>query len=46
LAATTPRPLNTPGLEVAAIGGLPWFTDASSARLVLAACCCWVIRDN
>ena len=42
LAATTPRPLNTPGLEVAAIGGLPWFTDTSSARLALAACCCWV----
>ena len=33
LAATTPRPLSTPGLEVAAIGGLPWFADARSARL-------------
>jgi hypothetical protein len=39
LAATTPRPLNAPGLAVAAIGGLPWFTDARNARLVLAACC-------
>jgi hypothetical protein len=34
LAGTTPRPLNT-RLEVAAIGGLPWFTEARSARL------CW-----
>ena len=35
LAGTTPRPLNILGLEVAAIGGLPWFTVARSARL------CW-----
>ena len=42
LAATTPEPLNTPGLAVAAIDGLPWFTDARSERLVLAACWCCV----
>ena len=40
LASTTPLPLNSPGLEVAAIAGRPWFTDARSAWLVLAACTC------
>ena len=44
LAGTTPLPSNWPGLEVAAIAGLPWFTEASSALLVLAACSCWVCR--
>jgi hypothetical protein len=28
LAATTPFPLNSPGLAVAAIAGRPWFSDA------------------
>ena len=38
LAASTPWPLNTPGLGVAAIVGLPWFTDANRAWFLLAAC--------
>ena len=42
LAAITPLPLNTPGLALAATVGCPWFTDASCARFVLAACSCWV----
>ena len=29
-------PLNTPGLEVAAIVGVPWFTAAKRARFLLA----------
>ena len=36
LAATTPRPLNSAGVAVAAIEGLPRFTDSYSPRLVLA----------
>jgi hypothetical protein len=36
-AATTPLPENSPGLVVAAIGGLPWLVEANSARFELAA---------
>ena len=39
-AATTFRPLKTPGFGLAATLGCPWFTDASCARLVLAVCSC------
>ena len=42
--AMTPAPVNTPGFTVAAIAGVPWFTDANRARLVLAACSCCVCR--
>jgi hypothetical protein len=42
LAATTPLLLKTPGLALAATVGFPWFTDASCARFVLAACSCCV----
>jgi hypothetical protein len=41
---TTPLPLNSAGFEVAATAGLPWFTEASSVLLELAACSCWVWR--
>src|ERR1700677_3044503 len=30
-APTTPAPVKAPGRDVAAIGGAPWFTDASIA---------------
>src|SRR6516164_8577839 len=40
-AATTPLPANSPGLAVAAIAGLPWFSEASSALFSLAVCSCW-----
>jgi hypothetical protein len=36
-AAITPFPLDTPGLEVAAIRGLPEFTDARSSWFLPAA---------
>ena len=39
-AATTPAPLNAPGLAVAAIGGRPWFSEANSVRSRLAASRC------
>ena len=42
LAATTPAPLNAPGLAVAAIGGFPWFSEANRERSWLAACSCCV----
>jgi hypothetical protein len=42
LAGSTPRPLNTPALALAATAGCPWFTDASCARFVLAACSCCI----
>jgi hypothetical protein len=42
LAATTPLPVNSPGFDVAAIAGVPWFTEARSALLVLAAVWCCV----
>ena len=42
LAGTTPRPLNTPALALAATAGCPWFTDASCARFVPAACSCCI----
>jgi hypothetical protein len=41
-AGTTPRPVNEAGLEVAAMGGLPWFTEARSSWSVRAAWTCWV----
>ena len=34
LAATTPLPVNLPGLAVAAIAGWPWFWEANRALLV------------
>ena len=40
-AATTPLPVNSPGLVVAAIAGRPWFSDASRALLALAVRSCW-----
>ena len=39
---TTPCPEKSPGLDVAAMAGLPWLTDANSERFVLAACTCCV----
>jgi hypothetical protein len=45
LAAMTPRPLNSAGFGVAAIGGRPWFTDASSSRFVPAACSCCLCSE-
>lgn len=42
LAGVTSRPLNSPGLAVAAIGGLPMFTEARSCGLARAACTCCV----
>ena len=41
LAATTPAPLNAPGLAVAAIGGFPWFSEANRVRswLAIRSCC-------
>ena len=38
LAATTPFPLNAPGLAVAAIAGRPWFADAKFCLFWLARC--------
>ena len=38
LAATTPFPLNAPGLAVAAIAGRPWFADAKFCLFWLAMC--------
>src|SRR6516162_5622389 len=41
LAATTPLLANSPGLAVAAIVGLPWFSEASRALFSLAVRSCW-----
>jgi hypothetical protein len=38
LAATTPFPLNSPGLAVAAMAGRPWFADAKFCLFWLARC--------
>jgi hypothetical protein len=35
-------PVNSPGFDVAAIAGVPWFTEARSALLVLVAVWCCV----
>jgi len=40
-AATTPLPANSPGFAVAAIAGLPWFSDARRALFSLAVRSCW-----
>ena len=40
-AATTPLPANSPGLVVAAIVGVPWFSEASRALFSLAVRSCW-----
>ena len=40
LAATTECLLNSPGFSVAAIGGLPWFTEARNSRFPRAAWIC------
>src|SRR5437588_96060 len=40
-AATTPLPANSPGLAVAAIVGVPWFSEASRALFSLAVRSCW-----
>ena len=37
-AATTPLPLNSPGLSVAAIAGRPWLADAKFCLFWLAMC--------
>src|SRR5580704_16831648 len=42
LAATTPLPLNSPGLAAAAIAGRPWFSDAKFCLFWLAMCSCRV----
>src|SRR6266851_8583156 len=42
LAATTPLPLNSPGLPVAATAGRPWFSDAKFCLSWLAMCSCRV----
>jgi hypothetical protein len=42
LAATAEWLLKSPALEVAAIDGRPWFSDAKFARFWLARCSCWV----
>jgi hypothetical protein len=41
LAATTPLPVNSPGLEVAATAGRPWFSEARRLLSELAARSCW-----
>lgn len=41
LAATTPLPVNSPGLEVAATAGLPWFSEARRLLSELAVRSCW-----
>lgn len=46
LAVTTPFPLNTPGLAVAAIAGRPWFADAKFCLFWLARCSCRVCAAN
>jgi len=38
LGATTPLPVNSPGRDVAATDGLPWFTEFKSSWFWLAAC--------
>ena len=38
LAVTTPFPLNSPGLAVAAIAGRPWFAEAKFCLFWLAMC--------
>ena len=38
LAATTPLPLNSPGLAVAAMAGRPWLADAKFCLFWLARC--------
>jgi len=40
LAATTPLPVNSPGLAVAATAGWPWFSEARRALLALAVRSC------
>ena len=45
VAATAPRPENSPGRAVAATAGRPLFTEAKCARLALAVCSCWTCSE-